>query len=561
MANAAKKFARYVRIVSLIALLPCAVSQAVATTTTVPGQATPTLRSNAASTAAAVDAPITQTLQFSDAGAILESDQFDVDINQTALAGSVDRAWEYRPYRVAVWLCVDGSPQLSSVAPSLKSELADLTELVDPSGWNVVVDAAPRRWRWQFLSHIANPDCCGGFQEEPVLQDYDKLIVVALTCPNGRTHANVREHDLVTGQWGALISQQLGQRQGIAAAIVRMIRGAFMPLAQIDRVTEKEGARLIPRGLKACLRSRPVMIDGGTGGGSAFRIETKLNKKSPVFIGDEDRFLPVIRRTDRKGKVIKLEPIEFTFLSVKEVTPEAIKCEIHSSQRAPLAQRKSKRAQKLALVIRAPEQPTKLTLVSKDDTSEPMPAVEIWSRRPGMTKDEKSEYIGKTDWLGSIEIPPSEDQSLRLIFLKRGSRALKKLPIIPGLYPKVTATVPNDKVRLFAQGIITGFGNDITALVIQRRNYEAQIEAAIKKNDLDTAKQILRTYTELESPQDIRSRMTDAKVRLDNMTNDKRELDHIRKMFANLYEVVGDEIKKSRESELQSRVQQISARN
>jgi hypothetical protein len=129
---------------------------------------------------------------------------------------------------------------------------------------------------------------------------------------------------------------------------------------------------------------------------------------------------------------------------------------------------------------------------------------------------------------------------------------------VPGLYRSVTSSVPNDTVRLFAQGVITGFQNDITSLVIQRRVFEEDIDSAIKKEDLDTAKQILRDYQELDTPQNIRSRMTDEQVRLESLTNDKREIDHIRKMFDNLNEVVSVEINKSRESELQARVQQLS---
>ena len=106
--------------------------------------------------------------------------------------------------------------------------------------------------------------------------------------------------------------------------------------------------------------------------------------------------------------------------------------------------------------------------------------------------------------------------------------------------------------------MITGFENDITSLVIQRRSFEEDIDAAIKKKDLETAKQLLRDYQVLDTPQNIRSRMTDEQIRLESLTSDKREIDHIRRMFDNLNELVGGEINKSRESELQSRVQQIS---
>jgi hypothetical protein len=489
-----------------------------------------------------------RTLQFVSAGSIAESDTFDTDLSNSDLLEAKDRAWQYRPYRVAVWICLDGSPELSVVSDRLKEELLAHAELIDPSGWDLAIDAAPRQWRWQLLENISNPDLIGGFQSEPILQDYDKLMVVALSCPDGTTRARVREYDMLTGQWGALVNRDLAQRDRLSACVMEMFRNAFMPLARIDRVTQKEGARLLPRALQACVVNKRVDLES---------YEAVENSQSPVFIRKEDRFLPVIRRTDRKGALKKLDPIEFTFLTVREANTLEIMCDVHSSQRGPLAQRKSKRAQKLALVIRAPEQPTKLTLVSREKDAAPIPGIEIWSRRIGMTKEDASEYIGKTDWQGSIVIPPDEGR-LRLVYIKRGSRALKKLPIVPGLYRSVTSSVPNDTVRLFAQGVITGFQNDITSLVIQRRVFEEDIDSAIKKEDLDTAKQILRDYQELDTPQNIRSRMTDEQVRLESLTNDKREIDHIRKMFDNLNEVVSVEINKSRESELQARVQQLS---
>ena len=489
-----------------------------------------------------------QTLQFTSAGTIQDSDTFDTDLSKSDLLEAKDRAWQYRPYRVAVWLCMDGSPELSAVSEHLKRRLLAQAELVDPSGWDLAVDAAPRHWRWQLLDSIENPESFGGFQDEPLLQDYDKLMVVTLSCPDGTTRVRVREYDMLTGQWGALVSRNLAQRDRLAASVVEMFRNAFMPLARIDRVTEKQGARLLPRALQACVRNNRVGTDS---------YEAVENTRSPVFIREEDRFLPVLRRTDRKGKLKKLEPIEFTFLTVREANTIEIMCDVHSSQRGPLAQRKSKRLQKLALVIRTPQQPTSLTLVSREKDAAPIPGIEIWSRRIDMTKDDPSEYLGKTNWKGSIMIPPDENR-LRLVFIKRGSRALKKLPIIPGLYSSVTSSVPNDTVRLFSQGVITGFENDITSLVIQRRSFEEDIDAAIKKKDLETAKQLLRDYQVLDTPQNIRSRMTDEQIRLESLTSDKREIDHIRRMFDNLNELVGGEINKSRESELQSRVQQIS---
>jgi hypothetical protein len=75
-----------------------------------------------------------RTLQFVSAGSIAESDTFDTDLSNSDLLEAKDRAWQYRPYRVAVWICLDGSPELSVVSDRLKEELLAQAELIDPSG-------------------------------------------------------------------------------------------------------------------------------------------------------------------------------------------------------------------------------------------------------------------------------------------------------------------------------------------------------------------------------------------------------------------------------------------
>ena len=70
------------------------------------------------------------------------------------------------------------------------------------------------------------------------------------------------------------------------------------------------------------------------------------NIGSPAFVRESDRFMPIIRRTDRAGNLVKLEPIDFTYLTVNAVEDAVLRTSIESAQRAPLSQRKSKRAQK-----------------------------------------------------------------------------------------------------------------------------------------------------------------------------------------------------------------------
>ncbi len=483
------------------------------------------------------------------AGASEFVDTFTPRVTDHELDLAAERAWEYRPYRVAVWICHDGSPEINAIFDRIVEDVTRRSELIDPSGWDLSVGAAPSQWRWRFQELIATPKKCEGFENLPMLGAFDKLMIVCLNCDNGVTSIRVREFDLQTQQWGPLLDRQTGHRHQLAAGIMDAISVAFMPLARVDRIIEidnKDEVFVQARAVNACVRTR---------------LDSDLNwhvvpiKESPVFIKDDDHFLPVIRRTERDG--VTLQPLDFTFLTIGNNSGSKLTCAIQSYLRAPLAGRTSKRAEKLALVIRPPERPTRLILKSSSQPEVPLEGVEIWSRSPQAGAAVPSDFLGKTDWRGSFDIPPSSD-GLRLIYLKRGARFLKKLPIIPGLYEELTTTVPNDETSLYAEGIILGLEREILNLVVQRNVFETDIAAALEDEYLTEAKEFLKNYQALESPREIKTRMADEEIRLKSMTQDKREIEYISRRFNALRSLLNSEAIKSRETELQEEIQKRS---
>ena len=465
---------------------------------------------------------------------------------ETVVPEILQRSWELHPYQVLVWICQSGSPRLNAIQDSLEYEILRQAELIDPSGWLVYVQDAPSEWRNKLLRTIDHPEQLAGIADAPQLQNADKLMVVCLEDKEGQLDFRVREFDIKTQQWGALVSRSTAQTTSVHQGVFQAITKAFMPLARVDRVTEEGEVIVRARAVMAC--EKATQAENG-------EWVLEKNTNSPVWVRMDDRFLPVIRRVDRKGDLAKLEAIDFTFLTIDQQNDFVLNCKIHSYHRAPLSGRTSRRAQKLALVIRPPETPTELKLVSRDDEQEALAGYEIWSRRPGMSREEKSEYLGSTDWRGILEIPPHANDGLRLIYVKRGNRALKKLPIIPGLYSALQTTVPNDETRLYAQGIISGFQNEILNLVAQRQVYEVEIDAALKQKDYELASDLLSRYASLTSPQDVKARMADEEVRLKAQTVDKRELGSISGMFGILREALSARVGESTEVELRARLQ------
>ena len=508
---------------------------------------------------------------------------FVPDFEDTDLAGSETRAWEYRPYRVAVWFCLDGSPALESVYPRLSREVTRRSEWLDPSGWDLTTGRAPTEWSAKFQKHLSEAEEISNsdrFKRLDTLLNYDKLMVACLDRNSGVTTLRVREFDVQTQLWGPLLRQTVMSTNQLGSQLMRAINNAFMPLARIERVLEpvpageptaenpnpkKVDSRVLLRirAANACVRSddiarvRDGLVDED-GNVTLNPVAGEPIEQSPVYVRSNDRFLPVIRRTDREGNLVKLEPIAFTYLTVAERSEEAAeaRCSIQSYHRAPLSQRKSKRSQKLGLVIRPLKASTKLQLVSQDKERTPREGYEIWSRQPDQPKDEPSEYLGKSNWRGEIEIPPN-DEGLRIIFVKRGSRALKRLPIIPGLYQEVSATLPNDDTRLFAEGTIRSYESELLSLVIRRKVIREDLMKALESEDKIESERIYETYQALETMRDINVRLSNEEANLRAQTDNKREQDHMQRMFQALRNIVNKQQSGSKDTEILQKLEML----
>lgn len=534
------------------------------------------------------------------------SEIFVPDFEDHDLDGTEERAWEYRPYKVAVWFCLDGSPVLDANYQSIAYGVTKRSELMDGSGWDLTTGPAPSRFRSRLLRYLATPEKCLTFDDVRCFEDYDKLMVVCLQTENARIVSRVREFDVQTQQWGPINRRVFASINDVSKGVANSIARSFMPLVRIDRLDEviyetDDGTRarrdevvMQVRAVKSCqhtvlvetallpeevrakyrpkkaadkdadaedasaedssdseLASEEEQIQSNVDDGRfTYIAETSLS--SPAYVRNSDRFLPVIRKTDKKGELVSLDPVPFTYLTVRESNKTVVRADIHSSNRAPLSQRKSKRARKLALVIRPPTGSTTMRLTSRDKKTR-MEGFEIYSRKPNQPISEKSEFIGKTDWRGEIEVPPAPE-GLRLIYVKRGARALKKIPIIPGLYQAVETSLPNDETRLYAEGVFDGLENEVLGLVIRRNVAEQDVAAALKKGDATAAREALDELNEIESYSDLRRRLSDAAADLRFRADDGRERSYIESRTAVLEGIIGKYMAESKDKQLTSDV-------
>ena len=132
---------------------------------------------------------------------------------------------------------------------------------------------------------------------------------------------------------------------------------------------------------------------------------------------------------------------------------------------------------------------------------------------------------------------------------------MRKLPVIPGFKDRLVSRLPNDNARLFSEGVIRGYGNEIINLVVQRELLEQEIESLMESSKFDEANAKLLEYKQLETPNDMKRRMSNEEVRLKAMTDDQRESEQISKMFKNLTDLLVGKISDERGIKLQEKLQ------
>ena len=130
--------------------------------------------------------------------------------------------------------------------------------------------------------------------------------------------------------------------------------------------------------------------------------------------------------------------------------------------------------------------------------------------------------------------------------------------MIPGFKDRLVSSLPNDDARLFSEGVIKGYSNELVNLVIQRQLLEQDIATLIGSKKFQEASDKLLEYKALETPTDMKRRMSNEEVRLKSMTEDQRETAYITKTFQTLKEILNQKVANSREIELQEKLQNRS---
>jgi hypothetical protein len=396
------------------------------------------------------------------------------------------KAWEFSPYAVGVWVAVDDPALVSGwTADQLYRRVDELAAAHVGAAWSLSATAAPPSLTGELVTRLESIDANQILADEKLIAGLDKLMLVALARADDRWRIRVRELDLATRQLSPLLVRDTHSDESLPHELLRSIVSVFAPLAQIKHVDEKR--------VEARLRAAGLATD----------------ETSPVLVAAGAPLVPILRPEDRLGRARTehVRPISWTVLEVKQRDGAKLQCLLHSAQHKPLAGRASLRVKRYALAVRPSARPSQLTLQTPGDAPRKLVDYEL------VEEDEKTKAItslGRTDEQGRVTIAPTATP-LRLIYLRHGDQLLARLPMIPGWQEQPIAHVNSDDTRLAAATFVATLKQEIIDTVARRQILAARLLRQVDRGELADARKLLEEFQRLPGPHEFAARVEGAK--------------------------------------------------
>ena len=463
------------------------------------------------------------------------------------------QSWVFQPYDVRIWLAIEDSPRLASIDRNmLYAEIKQLIQGWVPYGWRTTISEPPQ----EILADAINNARDLSMQDitllyEPPKEDPNvvKIKEEAETATDDVESVQAEEEDAVTADseestedaevevdpFAYLIKPNLLKQADKLYVVSIRDNGRDIVLEAVgfdcngrvrveDAVRELRNVADTAHNCFDAIKEifRPVakitfnaVTDGKQAGlqlRSAVLVNPELNPDSPLIIGNDSVFRPVVRRNDREGFPLIGGIIEvvWTYIYVQQTKPygvlEGEMISTFSSIRNPVGSRPNSRTEKYGLLVPVRHENTLLKIAANDLEDYQLEGYNVFVRNAKSSidaDDNPIDPVGQTDWRGAIpiEIGPT---TLRIIYVKNGERVLARLPFVPGAFEEIDAFLPNDDVRLEYEAFFAGIMNSILDITVQRKVLETRINIKLKNGEITDAEKIFKEeLMSLRSRKDI----------------------------------------------------------
>ena len=222
---------------------------------------------------------------------------------------------------------------------------------------------------------------------------FDKVMLVAVGAGPTGYEVRARDYDVRACVFGTVVHLPVWQPAKLRDTAFHAMLDAFAPLALVVGSEKKT----------VTLRLRA----GGL----------PVRDPSLVQVRPGDVFQPLIRYTDRDGKVRKVLPIPWTVFVVQQFTPKVFECEVYSAIFSPLSGRRRGRVEQLALAVRLAGDTSRLVLKTRAEPKHVLAGYDVYVHPPDSTA---TTLLGRTDLQGSIRVSAAGKHPVRVLLVTNG---------------------------------------------------------------------------------------------------------------------------------------------
>ncbi len=398
----------------------------------------------------------------------------------TSLLAAAEPAasWELAPYRIQLLIAAEpGGLVPRTCAEELAGDLPARATAVVGAAWQVDAAVAPADLQSAMLNRIAE---VAAVRLPAEALDHDKVILLAIAEGESSVRATAREFDVTTGLWNSVVTREVAQPEQITAAAFEAVLAAFAPLARIDAV-EKETATLRMKAGAISRRDRAL-----------------------AAISSEAVFRPVLVALNDSGAIEarSAQPVDWTYLTVTTSGGPIATCRIDSGLAGEPIPAYHPRRARLALGVSPSAGSTRLTLVSRSTSAEPLEGIEIFAIETATSGDARRTSLGLSDLSGVVVVPPAA-ATVRILDIRQGSQTLARVPVVPGLTAAVQLALSDDRQRLEIETALAEAEDALIDLAARRQALAARIKLARKAGEAsdDALLQKLRALASVEAQQ------------------------------------------------------------
>jgi len=311
----------------------------------------------------------------------------------------------------------------------------------------------------------------------------DKVFLAAIDGSGGELSVRVTEWDKSSASLGVWIAETITDRRLLAATVTRLVGNAFRPLATIES------------------------IDGQT---------AVLELRGAEFAPPDPRFLPIregdslqpfLRFLSRKREIERIQTVPWTYLLVEEIDRSRAVCRVISSFKTPLALSR-RRVELLAIGATPVYEQTTLEITPHGNPQNPVVGarVEILDRLPTKEDAVEDRIVSTTDRFGRIPVPVDPLKPLVWVYVYSGKSVLARVPVVPGLVPTMSLSVPDDTPRLMVEGELSLLEGELIDVVGRREVLMARARQLVKSNRWDEIEKLTNQVEDLPALVDFEKR-------------------------------------------------------